>query len=297
MGAQARSTTLDANEPFTTRSLWRLASWGAGASLALGLAVAAGYSESGSRRLLVALHSPAPPKGDSATGREVPRTTEANAALAETVRLLVAERDRLGARVARLETHVEDLTGSITASERTAQPGASALRIEQGSAQNPEHVQSGAARPAETPVERREEPRSGALESSSQVPTSNETAKGEYGADIGSAPSFEGLRTLWSSMKTNNPDLFENLYPLVSVQENSRTRAPQLRLIVGPFFDAEGASRFCAAIASARLICQPTGFDGQRLADADRPVERKPAAPRAGSRPSQAAPPRLFGLF
>lgn len=120
--------------------------------------------------------------------------------------------------------HLDDLTGSIAADQRRVQE----TRSEEGMLQSaPEPVPTGPARAAETPPERREEGR--AIDSSVHVSAANELHKGEYGADIGSAASFEALRTLWSSTKANNPDVFENLYPLVSVQENIRTRAPQLR--------------------------------------------------------------------
>jgi hypothetical protein len=120
--------------------------------------------------------------------------------------------------------HLDDLTGSIAADQRRVQE----TRSEEGMLQSaPEPVPTGPARAAETPPERREEGR--AIDSSVHVSAANELHKGEYGADIGSAASFEALRTLWSSTKANNPDVFENLYPLVSVQENIRIRAPQLR--------------------------------------------------------------------
>ena len=267
----AGSTSRGRSEPFAMQFLWRLATWGAGATLALALAAAAAYSEAGSRRLVYAFHSSAPAQADSPSKSAASRGADANAVLAESVRLLAAERDRLAARISKLERHLDDLTGSIAASQRPAEPRASLPS---------EPVQTAPAPAPEPPP----------------AVTGNDSGRGEYGTDIGGATSFDGLRALWSATKANNPDEFENLYPM-SVQENSRTRAPQLRLIVGRFFDWEGANRFCAAVATPRLLCQPTAFDGQRLADADRPAERRPAAPRATNRPSSSPPSRLFGLF
>lgn len=284
----AGSISREGGEPSARRSSWRLAAWGAGASLALGLVAAAACSEAGSRRLLIAFGSPAPVKGDSAARTAAPRAAETGSGVAEDVRVLAADRERLAARLSRIERHLDDLTGSIAAAQRPAAPG---------SAVSGEPVKTGPERPSEVPAERRKEGRSGTIDSSVQASSANESNKGEYGADIGSAASFDGLRALWSATKANNADAFENLYPMVSVQENSRTKARQLRLIVGPFSDWEDAHHFCAAVASPRLVCQPTGFDGQRLADADRPSERKPAAPRGTTRPSSSPPPRLFGLF
>ena len=110
MAANASSISLGRGEPFTTGALWRLASWGAGATLALVIAVGAVFSESGSRRLALALSSDLPTKAARAISREAPRA--ADAALAESVRLLAAERDRLATRVDQIERHLDDLTGS-----------------------------------------------------------------------------------------------------------------------------------------------------------------------------------------
>ncbi|MET0538360.1 MAG: hypothetical protein ABWZ64_10465 [Xanthobacteraceae bacterium] len=292
MATKAWFISRDGDGPFTIRLPWRLALWGTGATLALSLAAAAAYSDGGSRRLAVALHSSPAGKTDKGPKREVARAVETNTAVAETLRMLALERDRLAARVSNLERHLDDLTGSIAGNQRQVQK----TRSEEGMPQSaPEPMPTGPARAAEMPPERREEGR--AIDTGVHVSAANELPKGEYGADIGSAASFEALRTLWSSTKTNNPDVFENLYPLVSVQENIRTRAPQLRLIVGPFVDWEEAGRFCVAVGGARSVCQPTAFEGQRLADADRPTERKPAAPRSAPRPSLAPQQRLFGLF
>ncbi len=40
----------------------------------------------------------------------------------------------------------------------------------------------------------------------------------------------------------------------------------ELRLVVGPITNAGTAAKLCAALANAGLSCQPTTFDGQRLA-------------------------------
>src|SRR5437763_11000627 len=115
MAAKAWFISRDDDGPFTIRLPWRLALWGTGATLALSLAVAAAYSDGGSRRLVVALHSTPPGKADGGSRREVAQAVEANAAVADTLRLLALERDRLAARVNNLERHLDDLTGSIAA--------------------------------------------------------------------------------------------------------------------------------------------------------------------------------------
>jgi hypothetical protein len=40
----------------------------------------------------------------------------------------------------------------------------------------------------------------------------------------------------------------------------------ELRLVVGPLVNAGAAARLCGTLAASGLACQPTIFDGQRLA-------------------------------
>src|SRR5271165_7287992 len=80
-----------------TQSLWQLAVWGISAGVALGLAVAAGYSEMGSRRLILAMNGstggpPTIAEGSQASIRSRDAAVEFPP-LAETVRVLAAERD------------------------------------------------------------------------------------------------------------------------------------------------------------------------------------------------------------
>jgi hypothetical protein len=111
----------------------------------------------------------------------------------------------------------------------------------------------------------------------------------ELGVDIGGAASFDALRTLWVSTKSQHVGLLDDFHPVVAVRENARSKSPDLRLIVGPVENAAAAAQICAKLSATRRYCQPVAFRGQRLARADTaPVpERKPAAPA----PKQATPP------
>ena len=103
MVARARASILE--QPLRTmdmRSLWRLAIWGSSATLALLLAVVACYSDTGSRRLAM----------NGAASRVAEAEAETRR-LAETVRMLAADRERLTARIGTLERNLEDMTGSI----------------------------------------------------------------------------------------------------------------------------------------------------------------------------------------
>src|ERR1700730_4012667 len=114
MAATARASIPAQKQPaFDMRSLWRVASWGTAASLALALAALAGYSETGSRLLATALNGPG-------TGtQEAPvASREADndrAASSQALSALAADRDQLDARLSMIERHLDDLTGSIKA--------------------------------------------------------------------------------------------------------------------------------------------------------------------------------------
>ena len=84
--------------------------------------------------------------------------------------------------------------------------------------------------------------------------------------DIGGNASIEGLRSLWSTLKSGQPALLDGLRPIVAVREGQKPGALELRLIAGPLPNASIAARLCAALSSAGQACQPAVFDGQRLA-------------------------------
>jgi hypothetical protein len=284
---------------FDMQSLWRVAAWGVSASLALLLAVFVSYSETGSRRLLVALNGP---------GAEMQRATAVaaregesdRATSAEALRALAADRDRLAARVSVIERHLDDLTGSIKAqaasvalaSPEPASPSAAASSPTRQAIQS---IRPETANTSNAPVDARLD---SALPAVGTVPadhpSSAEEPKTQFGVDIGSAVNFDGLRQLWTSTKSSNAAPFEGLSPIVAVNESGRGRSPELRLIVGPFSDAEAAVRWCTTLAAANRFCQLSSFEGQRLTDADRVIERKPP-PRPT--PRVQSTPKLSGLF
>ena len=90
--------------------------------------------------------------------------------------------------------------------------------------------------------------------------------KTEFGVDVGGNASIDGLRSLWSALKSGQPALFDGLRPVIAVREGQKPGAIELRLIAGPLPNASIAARLCAALGGANQPCQPTVFDGQRLA-------------------------------
>jgi hypothetical protein len=104
------------------REFFRLFVWGMVAAASLTLAIFAAWTEAGSdraRHAALQLREVVMPSGikparplDAVEGRK----------LAETVRVLTADRERLLARIAALENNVDDMTGSIRRVERAARP-------------------------------------------------------------------------------------------------------------------------------------------------------------------------------
>lgn len=87
-----------------------------------------------------------------------------------------------------------------------------------------------------------------------------------YGADIGSGLTILALRARWELLRSAHPELFQGLRPIVSVKEIPRANHVELRLVVGPLRELAAAAQLCALLTPFGLFCQPTVFDGQRLA-------------------------------
>jgi hypothetical protein len=90
--------------------------------------------------------------------------------------------------------------------------------------------------------------------------------KTEFGIDLGGNASVEGLRSLWMTLKSGQPTLFDGLRPVVAVREGQKPGTIELRLVAGPIANAGMAARMCAALSAMNQTCQPAVFDGQRLA-------------------------------
>jgi hypothetical protein len=277
------------------RDLWRMALWGMGACAAIVLVVAAASTQTGRDRVrLAASHlrdSVRPPEArpvrpfDAREGRR----------LAETVRTLTADRDRLMARIATLEQGLDNITGSIARVEKVAkaarqpQPepfAGAAARAAPMPGALPQDVTSSvdlggipvvpnaASKPTAPPPtqplaapsvpETRPSPTQAATESRS--PPANEAIKTEFGLDIGGSGSVEGLRALWTAARQRHAAQLAGLMPVMHLRERPRPAVPELRLVAGPIANAAAAARLCAAIADAGGVCQPAVYDGQRLA-------------------------------
>ncbi len=257
--------------PFDMRELGRVALWGAAATGALTIAVFASSTDVGTDRLMLAVAQirgiAEPPTRQAARS---PNDGEARR-LAEAVRLLAADRERLVARLTTLERGLEDVTGS---NARPSEPVAATAAPQQQPQPAPviapvASVPAAPARPpnvwASLPLP---QPRVASQAPPQAAPVEAEpvATRTEFGIDLGGASTVDGLRTLWTAAKNKHGNVLDGLRPIVTVRENSRPGAVGLRLVAGPLANAAAAARLCAALTAANAICQPAVFEGQRLA-------------------------------
>jgi len=294
MARHARRTIVDDEEDSEGSVLGRFLLWAGLAAVAAGSAALAAQTPTGSQRLAaflgrggpsVGATNPAPrsgavPSRPSDAEIEAPR-------LADAVRVLSADRDRLLARLEALERNI-DVTASIprenAASPAPAPaapaapspvqsmpgwsltpnlPAAAGLSAGAGGA-GPSAIGAGPPAANSTAVSTPGASPSG-LSASEQVVGSVAT-KTEFGIDVGGDATFDGLRALWAALKGGHGTLLEGLRPVVVVREGMKPGGLELRLVVGPLGNAATAARLCAHLAAAGVACQPTVFDGQRFA-------------------------------
>jgi len=245
---------------FGLRDLFRVAIWGVSAASALFVTLYAATTEIGRDRLFVAfaeIHEVLMPTGvkpirplDAREGRR----------LAETVRSLEADRDRLLARIATLEQNLDGITGSIARVEQAARTPSSGP--------GPSPPIPGIApstAPAEPPPTRSASDQDLTSSIPPQQPGTN-AGKTEFGLDLGSATTVEALRTAWTAALRRHGPLLEGLRPIVQMRERPRPSGMELRLIAGPVPNAAAAARLCVSMTAAGAICAPAVFEGQRLA-------------------------------
>ncbi|WP_051379195.1 hypothetical protein [Bradyrhizobium murdochi] len=103
----------------------------------------------------------------------------------------------------------------------------------------------------------------------------------EFGVDLGSANSVNGLRALWRGLlKSRSNAPLTALRPIIVVKEGVNGLGMQLRLVAGPLNDAGAAARICAILAENSRPCETAIFDGQRLSLNDPPPTAAKPAPR-----------------
>jgi len=243
--------------------LGRSAVWAGLAVSAMLAAVLAARSETGLRRITVALSGTPNPTPFAQTADGSPSgTTRDRAAdaetrhLAETVRRLAADRDRLVARLDAIERSI-DVTGALPPAAGPPPTDGTAASVTfvppPPNARTAGHGPGGAEAP---PTTSRAE----------QAAGESVVTRTEFGIDLGAAPNMDALRALWSTVKAQHGALFEGLRPVAAPRDTGKAGAVELRLIAGPLINAAAAARLCAVVAGTGRACQPSVFDSQRQA-------------------------------
>lgn len=114
----------------------------------------------------------------------------------------------------------------------------------------------------------------------------------EFGVDLGSANSIDGLRAMWTRLAKSHKSLAA-LRPIIVVRERPRG-GPQLRLVAGPLNDAAAAAKLCASLGDDGS-CETSVFDGQRLptsgpSGSSQPSRKRAAAPKVTTAPEPPPP-------
>jgi hypothetical protein len=229
-----------AERKFGLRDFYRVALWGVAAAGALAVTAYASTTKPGTERLMLAAAEIQALFWQTGERRATAYDPKEARRLAETVRMLTADRERLVTRIASLEQSVDDITGSIA--RATQAPPAPAAPVVPA----PEEAAPAPSQP--------------------EPPPNEGVTKTQFGIDIGRATTIDGLRALWTAARNRHPALLEGLRPIVNLRESSRPGGIELRLVAGPIANAAGAARLCASLSAAGAACHPAVFDGQRLA-------------------------------
>lgn len=102
----------------------------------------------------------------------------------------------------------------------------------------------------------------------------------EFGVDLGTANSLNGLRALWRGLlKSRSNAPLQALRPVIMIKESTKGLGMQLHLVAGPLNDAGTAAKICAVMTENDRLCETTVFDGQRLSFKPDEVTPAPATP------------------
>jgi hypothetical protein len=255
------------------QTLWRQAGWGLAAAAALGVAVLSSRDDATPQKvaaLFSSLRWQSPPVEHSFDAEAAARQ------LAQAIRSLAEDRDKLAARLGATEHEMRDMSGAIKQQIEAAK--AEAIRTAKQAPPWPDSappvpmtladvaVMVKTVSPA--PPSATDPPSAtAATTTAEQAPPDTTASLGQaYGVDLGTASTMKTLHHRWVALRTAHPQLFEGIQPVVSVKQNSRTGRTELHLIVGPYANAETAAQFCDFVVPFHVNCQPAMFDGSRLA-------------------------------
>jgi hypothetical protein len=267
----AAATSSAAKRPSAAHNLWRHMTWGLATVAALGLAAFSSQDDAAAQKVAALLASfSAPP---SPPARQFDPEAAARQ-LAQGVRTLADDRDRLAARLNTLEHDMRDMGGATKQQIEAAK--AEAIKIAKQAPPWPDSappvpmtladVAVMVKRVSPAPAEAADAPAA----TPAADPTPPETTASieqPYGVDLGAAATMKSLHRRWASLRAAHPQMFDGVQPVVSLKQNPRTGRTELHLVIGPYANAQTASQFCDFVVPFRLNCQPTMFDGSRLAE------------------------------
>lgn len=102
----------------------------------------------------------------------------------------------------------------------------------------------------------------------------------EFGVDLGTANSLNGLRALWRGLlKSRSNAPLQALRPVIMIKESTKGLGMQLHLVAGPLNDAGAAAKICAVMTENDRSCETAVFEGQRLSFKSDDVTPAPAVP------------------
>jgi hypothetical protein len=182
--------------------LARLGVWIGLATLAIIVVIFAARTETGIRRIATTL-TPSEAARTSRAPQLANRPPEQEAEqrrLAEAVRALSADRDRLAARLAVLERNLDEVTGSIPpAAANPKQPQVPVVASPLPPPATP------SAQATQTAPNSQSRVAAGHLATGTSAADSVAT-KTEFGVDVGGNASIEGFRSLWGALKSSQPE-------------------------------------------------------------------------------------------
>ena len=262
--------------------LW-LFGWGVATAIALSALAITSQTPTANERLrsIFAANEP------SAVAQMPPRLARLESetqTLSEQIRALNADRDRLAGRIALIESSVDDMTGTI---KRQAAVTAAALAAVKTEKSTPAAAAAMTAVPARAPTasapaemaaaaaaETRAEPiatssvplppgRAAPPQPVGDAPATV-TYASEFALDLGSAPTLDGVRQRWATVKANFGPLLSGMHPLAA--PDRRQGKAGYRLLVGPLPNSPAATALCAHFNAAHTTCRPAKFEGEQIA-------------------------------
>lgn len=114
-----------------------------------------------------------------------------------------------------------------------------------------------------------------------ELPSASIVRRTEFGVDLGSARSIEGLRAVWRAAVKTNAQHLASLQPIIVVKERNDGLGLQLRLVAGPLADAAEAAKVCAGLLTeSNRACETSVYEGQRLSMISEKTAEEPPAQR-----------------